>query len=401
MVNPSDILELKRFLQEDADFERLEGIASKFNPFEAMSWTRQELRHSAFIRWMFDPSESHGLGAYPIRTFLKYVVGRGLSGPEEPTLFDVDGWDLSRTTAATEWDQVDFFLLNDSERFLVLLENKVDSGEHSNQLARYADRVSKRFPDYKKCFVYLTPEGDQPSDERYIAASHRDIADLLDLICERRGSQTSEEVVGFIRGYSEMVRRHIVKDSEVQKLCRRIYANHRQALDLIFEHRPDRQQYLMNAVEETITELGGTLDYCSKSFVRWVTPSISRFPVVGEGWTRSGRMVLFEVDFYAEKIGLKLILGPGPEDFRKRVYAAVQGKSVFNKNGAKFYPKWWTFHGYVLLTKKQFESMELEEAEGYLRERLVKLFAEEIPALEQALLPVIEELEGEAETPIE
>ena len=34
MVNPSDILELKRFLQEDADFERLE-------PTHLETWTAQ------------------------------------------------------------------------------------------------------------------------------------------------------------------------------------------------------------------------------------------------------------------------------------------------------------------------------------------------------------------------
>ena len=399
MTNPTDILELERFLQENADFERLEGIASRFNPFEAMDWTRQELRHSAFIRWIFDPSESHGLGAYPLRTFLKYVVSRGITGPEAPTVFDVDSWDLTRTTAATEWERIDFFLLNDAERFLVLVENKVDTGEHSNQLARYADRVIKQFPAYKKCLVYLTPEGDQPSDERYIAASHRAIVDLLDLICERRGNQTSEDVVEFIRGYSEMVRRHIVKDSEIEELCQRIYANHRQALDLIFEHRPDRQQYLSNAVEETVSELGGTLDQCSKAYVRWITPNIGRVPALGEGWTRTGRMVLFEVESYAGRIILKLILGPGPEDFRNRVYEAVQGQSIFNKRSSKFYPKWWTFHGHTLFTKKQSESMELEEAESYVRKRLAKFFADEVPAIEKALLSVIGELEAEAETP--
>jgi len=400
MTDPTDIQELERFLQEDADFERLEGIASHFNPFEAMSWTRQELRHSAFIRWMFDPSETHGLGAYPLRTFLKYIIGRGVTGPEAPTLFDVDGWDLTRTSAATEWERIDFFLLNDSERFLVLVENKVDTGEHSNQLARYADRVEKQFKDYKKCLVYLTPEGDQPSDERYVAASHRDIADLLDLICERRGNQTSKEVVEFIRGYSEMVRRHIVKDSEVQDLCRRIYANHRHALDLIFEHRPDRQQHLSHAVEDEVSKLGGTLDQCSKSYVRWVSPNLSRLPAAGEGWTRTGRMVLFEMESSSEKMILKLILGPGPEDFRVKIHEAVKNQTVFNKHNSKLYPKWWTFHSVTLLTKKQSESMDLEDAEAYVRERLEKFFADEVPVIEDALHSVIEDVGSDYDAPI-
>jgi hypothetical protein len=398
-IGTVDLAELERFLQDNADLERLEAIASDFNPFVAMGWVRQELRHSAFLRWMLDPSESHGLGAYPLRAFLRYLVRRGLSGPEAPTIFDVDGWDLTRTTAVTEWEQIDLFLQNDSDRFIVLLENKVDTKERSHQLARYADRVSKQFPDHKKCFVYLTPEGDEPSDDRYVAASYSDIADLLDLICERRGSQTSGEVLAFIRAYSEMIRRHIVENSEVQELCRRIYATHRKALDLIFEHRPDRQQELSEVVKDVVSSLGAILDQCSKTYVRWTTPILDRLPRAGEGWTRSGRMLLFVVESDGDQMVLKLILGPGPQDLRARVSAHVQRQDVFNRRRYKFYPQWWTFHNVKLLTKKQTASMELEDVKAHVRERLSKFFAEEIPVLESALLPVIEQLEAEAQAP--
>ena len=51
---------LERFLQDNPDLERLEAITSDFNPFVAMGWTRHEVRHSAFLRWILDPSESHG-----------------------------------------------------------------------------------------------------------------------------------------------------------------------------------------------------------------------------------------------------------------------------------------------------------------------------------------------------
>jgi len=77
----------------------------------------------------------------PLRVFLKYIVGRGRSEADSPTLFDVDGWDLTRTTAVTEWEQIDLFPQNDNDAFVVLLENKIDTREHGNQLTRYADRV--------------------------------------------------------------------------------------------------------------------------------------------------------------------------------------------------------------------------------------------------------------------
>lgn len=385
--------ELERFLRDNPDLERLEAIASDFNPFVAMGWTRQEARHSTFLRWILDPAESHGLGTYPLRVFLKYVVSRGVEAPDAPTLFDIDGWNLTRTTAITEWEQIDVFLQNDEDGFIVVVENKIDSTEHSDQLTRYADLVEKRFQVHRKCFVYLTPDGDQPSDERYVAGSYRDVAELLDLVCNRRGSQTSDHIVGFIRAYSEMVRRHIVEDSEVQELCRRIYANHRKALDMIYEHRPDRQQQLSDAVESLVRASGGMLDQCSKAYVRWTPPALSRFPAVGEGWTRSGQMLLFEIDSSGDGMVLKLILGPGPKELRERVHATVKECEIFNRRHYKFYPKWWTFHGLNLLSGKRFASIEIDEAEAHLREHLGKFFKDELPRIEEALLPIIENLE--------
>jgi len=190
-----------------------------------------------------------------------------------------------------------------------------------------------------------------------------------------------------------------VEDSEVQELCRRIYSNHRLALDLIFEHRPDRQQHLSHVVESVVTEYGAILDQCSKAAVRWVTSSLDRIPSIGDGWTRTGRLVLFEVQSSSEEMVLKLILGPGPQEMRERIHACVQDETAFNRRKNKLYPKWWTFHTIKLLTKKQSESMELDDAKAHVRERLLKFLADEVPALEHALLPVIKELESIAEGP--
>lgn len=42
--------------------------------------------------------------------------------------------------------------------------------------------------------------------------------------------------------YAEMLQRHLVTESEISALCRCIYAKHKRAFNLAYEHRPDRQQ---------------------------------------------------------------------------------------------------------------------------------------------------------------
>ena len=65
-----------------------------------------------------------------------------------------------------------------------------------------------------------------------------------------------------------------MSDSEIAELCRKIYARHQRALDLIFEHRPDLQADLADALGALITgsaqEHGLELDQSEKSYIRWI-----------------------------------------------------------------------------------------------------------------------------------
>lgn len=398
MEDDRDVAALEAFVLDNPELERLEAIAGEFNPFSAMGWIRQELRHSAFARWFFDPSETHGLGTYPLRLFLKSVIAKGT--PEgAPTLFDADNWDLVQTRAQVEWSNIDLLLRNDDERFLVVVENKVDTSEHSGQLSRYRATVESQFRDFKTLFVLLSPGGDQPSDEAYVPWSYLEFAQLIERLLERRESQIGQDVARFLGHYAEMVRRHIVEDSEVQALCQQIYAKHRHALDLILEHRPDRAQEVSDVVQRLVGERGVILDQCSKAYTRFATPILDRVPR-GAGWTNTGRMLLFEAENYNDQVVLKLIVGPGPAEIRSAIHEHVQKFDVFNRAHYKFYPKWWTFYGTKWLGKKQYGELTIEEVEGVLRERVDHLFDEHLPVIEAALEPLIDEL-SESQTTVD
>ena len=74
-----------------------------------------------------------------------------------------------------EWQNIDLCCVNPANRFVCVIENKTDSGEHDNQLNRYHQIIAKEFPDYEKCFVYLTVDGENPSSDEYIPVSYRKI----------------------------------------------------------------------------------------------------------------------------------------------------------------------------------------------------------------------------------
>jgi hypothetical protein len=135
--------------------------------------------------------------------------------------------------------------------------------------------------------------------------------------------------------YTQMLRRHIVSESEIADLCRSIYRKHKQALDLVFDHRPDRQGTLQDFLESLIAAKPELVaDFSSKQYVRfssktWESP---RFPL-GQGWTRSGRVLLFEFQNYPDSLKLKLIIGPGPEEVRNRLFCISQERCLTGLDG--------------------------------------------------------------------
>lgn len=221
----SDKRHLERFVLDNPDLERLESILGDFNPFVALRWTRQEARHSQFLRWLLDPRETHGIGTYFLRTFCKRVAAKAVGRSVAPSVVDLDSWHLSDTQVFTEWNNIDVFLRNEEVRFLLVIETKLDSAEHSQQLHRYRQLVESQYPDYRRLFILLTVEGDTPSDDAYVTVTYSEVASLVSDVVDRRADQLGPEVRSFLSHYVEMLRRHIVEDSEVQELCRRIYSD--------------------------------------------------------------------------------------------------------------------------------------------------------------------------------
>ena len=60
MTNQELIAALGQFVLDNPELERLEAIVRIFNPFVAMRWTRQEVKHSTFLSWLLNPRETHG-----------------------------------------------------------------------------------------------------------------------------------------------------------------------------------------------------------------------------------------------------------------------------------------------------------------------------------------------------
>jgi hypothetical protein len=283
------------------------------------------------------------------------------------------------------------YLVRDEENKLVIpIENKVGTSEHPGQLERYWTIISAQYPSWKRIGLYLTPDGDPPSHSNFLAIDYGLIAALLEDLVESRTSSLSPDAAVVITHYVQMLRRHIVSESDIAELCRQIYRKHRKALDLIFEHRPDQQASIQDFLEELIKETDNLeLDSSKKRFVRfgckdWDLPTLKS----GSGWTPSGRILLFEFQNEPESLKLKLIIGPGPRGVREKLFnMACDHRPPCKPASKTLMNQWNEVFSRPFLSQKSYGDSTDEQLRTEIREQWKQFLTHDLPEMRKAIKP--------------
>lgn len=235
---PDDLAELERFVVDNDDLELLEARLGLFNIFDALRIGRVEIRHSNVLAWLLDPAESHGQGDLFLRAVLIDMLRQSPESKRPFRALDLDGHELGTIEVHRERDHIDLAVVCEDPKFIVAIENKVDSGEHSDQLQRYESAVARSFPEHKPLFIFLSPDGFPASDEDWIPYSYKSLHKALHRSMRRAAGTIGEDVSVFINHYLSTVQNELMENAEIAAICRKIYAQHRRAINLIWEHQP-------------------------------------------------------------------------------------------------------------------------------------------------------------------
>ena len=173
-----------------------------------------------------------------------------------------------------------------------------------------------------------------------------------------------------------------MSESETAELCRKLYRRHKQAFDLIFEHRTDLQADLFEMLKQLVLELSPEveLDHCTKGSVRFAPKNWDKSPdqLSGAGRTNSKRVLLFEFRNSPDFLVLKLYIGPGDKNFRSLLWEkAIAEKSIFTGVSPKLHPKWTQNFSAKFLTKKDYEDPSFEQLAEKIQKRWGKFVTED------------------------
>ncbi len=234
--------------------------------------------------------------------------------------------------------------------------------------------------------IYLTPDGDAPSNAHFIPCDYETVAQLA--------LQTAQHSEGDLRTllthYTELLRRHVVTNTPIADLCRQIYKQHQRALDLIYEHRPDREQEIATLLQAIVQALPNMLlDKCGKDRVRFIPKALDLKALKQQGhdfWTPSGRMLLFYLRHQNNKLKLQVYLGPGPEQLRVKLFKLACSTAPFKPTARVLRNKTVLFERTIMAST---DEVELEQVAKEARQALGNFVKTELPAMTSAILSVV------------
>ncbi|HLO89425.1 MAG TPA: PD-(D/E)XK nuclease family protein [Nostocaceae cyanobacterium] len=356
---------LEKFIVDNQELEELEAKIAEFNIFEAIGVVRQEIRHSNFLAFLLDPSQNHRLDDIFLKRFLKRVLLESDEITNEEYIkispVDIDIADLTDVIVRREWQNIDIFIHSQRTKLVCVIENKIDSSDYLGQLEKYQKIVESQYPNYHKILIYLTPEGIESNDEEsrktWRVYSYAKIVEILDNIYINYKSTLGTEVLTLINHYSTLIRRHIVSNSEIAELCRKIYAKHKQALDIIFENRPDLQLEISEKLNELLKKGINSQEICIFS---WSKTYISFCP---KKWKDNKLRLDFVFDNFSNYLAINLRLHHNENPFiHQRIYTLLSKEShkkFFKKS--KVTAKDKTMYKREILNHKDYEDSDLEE----------------------------------------
>jgi len=336
-LNVTDTKELRRhldaFLVDNLELEALNARLAQFNLFRVLKIEKAEIRHSHMLAWLLTPGESHGLGSLFLRRFLSRLLMENENVEVSLTPAKVELMPLDDVEVLREWHNIDILVHSATGNWSLIIENKVKARESPTQLERYRKTVEKEFPGVEIVPVFMTLEGDEPSDEGqaqgYVSLGHSQILEIAERIAAQHRSRIPSDATILIDHYLAILGRLTMSDPELVDLCKAIYRKHREAIDMIVEYGASSR--VLDACEEKAIELVGKNMVTRTGTSVWFLPrEMALFETEmapGWGFLPKSYPIMWWFHYYKDKGKLQLSMEVGPiaaPDYRLRLLKKIE-----------------------------------------------------------------------------
>ncbi|WP_342599573.1 PD-(D/E)XK nuclease family protein [Psychrobacillus sp. FSL H8-0483] len=229
-------------LENDKTFQQLNQQVNSFNALKILKLENYEIRHSNILAWLLDPKENHGLRDYFLRKMLEHLILIDENG--DKLQYEAVGEILNHSLIESHVYRevktdnnrfIDLLIVNQQLKSVFLIENKFYSTESKNQLDDYLIYIQNIFKDFTIIPIYLTLDGEEPSNQQYFILTYERIESILHIVLMLYRDQLSDNVYTFIEDYNQMLREKFYPNQDQIMQAIEIYSNHRPTIQTLFE----------------------------------------------------------------------------------------------------------------------------------------------------------------------
>ena len=355
--------------------------------------------HSRIISWLLNPLAHHRRAGHFIAALLRSTMA-------PPQLLDAD-W--SAAQVHQEWENVvdgqrgylDILILDQENQNLIAIENKVFSQEHSNQLTRYRRALADAYPDpdFARHHIFLSPAGVSPNLERdrkhWQPARYSVIHDAIKEVLDTGVADPNANAL--LQIYATTTRRNVMPDTSIDQQARRIYLEHREAIDRISENKPKWVEETNPMLKEVVAKHSfWELDCEDAQYLGFRAADWDEFPSTrtGIGWGPDFNALLL-LEFLLEDENPYLVLEVSPADsgnteVRAALFdAARQNPAVFKQTSNSLTNGWLILHmepDYILEPADYGPSWDDGTARRKIEAWIDKFAAEQFPDMNRIIV---------------
>lgn len=190
-----------------------------------------------------------------------------------------------------------------------------------------------------------------------------------------------------------------MSESDIADLCRKIYKQHRQAIDLIYEHRPDLRSdieaYLTQLIQESAKSHNLELDSSQGKWIRFAPKEWDELAfqtTCSGGWSKQHRLLLLEFWNEPQSLQLRAVIGPGDLAVKEAIYQTLRSLNIPGIRNIKIKPSDYS-QAVILqvLNPADYENCDLEELQEKIRFFWLNYINNDLQEIRKAISAAFEE----------
>ncbi|RHW35904.1 hypothetical protein D1B33_12485 [Lysinibacillus yapensis] len=273
-------------LENDATFQQLNQQVNSFNTLKVLKLENHEIRHSNILGWLLNPRENHGLRDYFLRKMVEHLIlsEENSNNVQYETVGDILNQSLMdshvyREVKTTNNRFIDLLIVNQQTKTVLLIENKFYSTESKDQLDDYLNFIDETFKDFTIIPIYLTLDGEEPTNKQYFILTYERIESILHAVLMLYKDQISDNVYKFIEDYNQVLKEKFYPNQTQILQAIEIYRNHKQTIEGLIEESPAlKQLHFESGYQfEFIMKYWDTIQYVNKHGQNILSYSFEQF----------------------------------------------------------------------------------------------------------------------------